>query len=141
MWSADRTLCLIFNGEIYNYIELRAELEAMGHQFSSTSDTEVLLEAYRAWGPEAVKRFRGMFAFAIVDTRSDTVVLARDPYGKKPLFLAQKGCDIFFGSEIEPITTMPGFTRSFDWDALDALRAKMPVSTWTVEEMRRHDLL
>src|SRR3954452_15914426 len=68
MWSADRTIVLVFNGEIYNYIELRKELTDLGHTFRTSSDTEVVIEAYRAWGPGAVTRFRGMFAFLIWDT-------------------------------------------------------------------------
>ena len=119
MWSADRQFCLIFNGEIYNYIELRAELEAMGHVFVSTSDTEVLMEAFRAWGQDAVKRFRGMFSFVVFDLASQTVFLARDPFGKKPMFIGDRDGDIFFASEVEAITRAPGFSRAFDYAALD----------------------
>ena len=119
MWSADGTQCLIFNGEIYNYIELQKELEALGERFTSTSDTEVLLSALRVWGKDAVPRFRGMFAFALLNTADDTVLLARDSFGKKPLFLGRRGDDVFFSSEIEPIANAPGFDRSFNWDALD----------------------
>jgi asparagine synthase (glutamine-hydrolysing) len=119
MWSADREICLIFNGEIYNYIELRAELESLGYHFGSASDTEVLIEAVRHWGKDAVGRFRGMFSFAIFDRSRQTVLLARDPFGKKPLFIGESDGDIFFSSEIEPITRAPQFTRVFDWGALD----------------------
>ena len=88
MSSADGRFTVTFNGEIYNYIELREELLALGHRFRTTSDTEVLIEAYRAWDLEAIRRFRGMFAFALWDAETQRLVLARDAFGKKPLFLA-----------------------------------------------------
>jgi asparagine synthase (glutamine-hydrolysing) len=119
MWSADGTVCVAFNGEIYNYIELRNELTAKGHVFRSSSDTEVLIEAYRAWGRDAINRFRGMFAFALYDKNRQSLLLARDPFGKKPLFFWRKNDDIAFASEIEPLMSLPGVDRSFDWDALD----------------------
>ena len=119
MWNAAGTKCLIFNGEIYNYVELRRELEARGRHFVSASDTEVLLAALDEWGKEAIGRFRGMFAFAVYDTRDDTILIARDPFGKKPLFVGTQGGDIFFASEIEPITRAPRFERTFNWRALE----------------------
>ena len=119
MWSSDRRFCLIFNGEIYNYIELRAELAALNHQFFSSSDSEVLIESVRAWGKGAISRFRGMFSFALYDQQNQSVFFARDAFGKKPLLLGRRGEDLFFSSEIEPITCVPGFQRSFDWGALD----------------------
>ena len=119
MWSADKTQCLIYNGEIYNYVELREELSALGERFTSTSDTEVLLSAIRMWGKDAVRRFRGMFAFALFDLTTDTVLLARDAFGKKPLFLGMRDDDVFFASEIEPIINAPGFDREFDCQALN----------------------
>lgn len=117
MWSADGTIALAFNGEIYNYLELRQELELLGHRFRSQSDTEVLIEAYRRWGLDAVCRFRGMFAFALWDSRSQRTVLARDPFGKKPLFIAEQPGSLLFSSEIEPIIQFPGFDRSLDLSA------------------------
>ena len=78
-------LALVYNGELYNYRELRAELEKQGASFITSSDTEVVLEAWRHWGPDALPRFRGMFAFAIADTATGELVLARDPLGIKPL--------------------------------------------------------
>jgi asparagine synthase (glutamine-hydrolysing) len=119
MWSACRSLCITFNGEIYNYIELREELTAKGRRFRSNSDTEVLLEAYRAWGKDAIRRLRGMFAFAIFDARRQSLILARDAFGKKPLFYWEKNGDVAFGSEIEPLLAFPGLDRAFDWSALD----------------------
>ena len=93
MSSEDGRFIVTFNGEIYNYIELREELLALGHCFRTTSDTEVLIEAYRAWNLDAIGRFRGMFAFALWDAETQRLVLARDAFGKKPLFLtARPGC-------------------------------------------------
>lgn len=118
MWSSDGTIGLTFNGEIYNYIELREELLKLGHVFRTVSDTEVLIEAYRAWGPSAVARFRGMFAFALWDSSNQRLVIARDPFGKKPLFLAEVRGAWVFGSEIEPIMQFPGIDRSLDHSSL-----------------------
>ena len=109
---------LTFNGEIYNYIELREELVKLGHVFRTSSDTEVLIEAYRAWGPAAVARFRGMFAFALWDEIKQRLVIGRDPFGKKPLFLADMHGAWLFSSEIEPIMQFPGIDRSLDYSAL-----------------------
>jgi len=118
MWSSDGAIALVFNGEIYNYLELRDELELLGHHFRSQSDTEVLIESYRAWGLDAVRRFRGMFGFALWDSTQQRLILARDPFGKKPLFIAKRHGGLLFASEIGPIIGFPGFDRSFDPDAL-----------------------
>jgi asparagine synthase (glutamine-hydrolysing) len=118
MSSEDGRFTLIFNGEIYNYLELRQELAALGHRFRTNSDTEVLIEAYRAWQLDAVRRFRGMFGFALWDGAEQRLVLARDPFGKKPLFLAELQNVLLFGSEIEPLVQFPGFNRAFDSEAL-----------------------
>ena len=118
MWNSDRTIALTFNGEIYNYIELRAELVKLGHSFRSSSDTEVLIEAYRAWGAAAIARFRGMFAFSLWDANNQRLVIGRDPFGKKPLFLAEMPGVYLFSSEIEPIMQFPGIDRSLDHEAL-----------------------
>ena len=118
MWSSDGSIGLTFNGEIYNYIELRNELVKLGHVFRTSSDTEVLIEAYRAWGPGAVPRFRGMFAFALWDKTNQRMLIARDPFGKKPLFLAEMHGVWLFGSEIEPIMQFPGIDRGLDQLAL-----------------------
>ena len=98
MWDAARRLCLIYNGEIYNYVELREQLRSLGHEFSTTSDTEVILEAYRAWGDEAFERFNGPFAFALFDLESERIVLARDRFGVKPLFYVADRDRVVFAS-------------------------------------------
>lgn len=118
MSSEDGRFTLIFNGEIYNYLELRQELVALGHRFRTNSDTEVLIEAYRAWQLGAVRRFRGMFGFALWDEAEQRLILARDAFGKKPLFLAELEGVLLFGSEIEPLVQFPGFSRAFDCEAL-----------------------
>ncbi len=107
---------IVFNGEIYNYVELRQELQALGAVFKSQSDTEVILEGWRFWGEECLRRFRGMFAFALIDLKERQVVLARDPFGKKPLFIAQRkssaGEEIVFGSEIASLLVHPMSTSN-----------------------------
>ena len=96
-------LCLVYNGEIYNYRELRKELAAAGVQFRTNSDTEVVARAWQKWGPASLRRLRGMFAFALLDERSGKIVLARDPLGIKPLFFARRGGGLVFASEIKAI--------------------------------------
>ncbi len=118
MWSADGTVGIILNGEIYNYLELREELRARGHVFATQSDTEVLIEAYRAWGMGALSRLRGMFAFALWDARTQQLVLARDAFGKKPLFIAEGGHGFVFASEIEPLLAFPDISRTIEPQAL-----------------------
>ncbi|HIW62311.1 MAG TPA: asparagine synthase (glutamine-hydrolyzing) [Candidatus Stackebrandtia excrementipullorum] len=104
MWTSDRRYAIVYNGEVYNYRELRYELTTLGHEFSTTSDTEVVLAAWRQWGDAAFDRFNGMFALAIADTEAGTVTLARDQFGIKPLYLAttDRGA-VVFASEFRPI--------------------------------------
>ncbi len=102
--SADGRHWLIFNGEIYNYRELRSEIEAEGVTFRTSSDTEVLLAAWRLWGPDCLSRLEGMFAFVIFDRRQNKAVAARDPFGIKPLFFKVSHSEILLSSELSPIT-------------------------------------
>jgi asparagine synthase (glutamine-hydrolysing) len=111
MVSHDQRFVISFNGEIYNYLELRETLRQGGHRFITRSDTEVLIEAWRAWGEGGLSRLRGMFAFALYDTQTERLVLARDPFGKKPLFLADVAGGIAFASEIAPLLDLPGVGR------------------------------
>ncbi len=97
--NADRTAWIVFNGEIYNYRELRAQLEKRGHQFYTNSDTEAIVHAYDEYGTDCPKHLRGMFALAIWDERNKSLFLARDRVGKKPLLYAQVDGDLVFGSE------------------------------------------
>jgi asparagine synthase (glutamine-hydrolysing) len=101
--SSDGALVIVFNGEVFNYVELRAELLALGHSFRTESDTEVVLMAYRQWGRDAFARFNGQFALAIWDTLRETLVLARDWAGIQPLQVAEHGRWVVFGSEVKAI--------------------------------------
>lgn len=113
MVNADHRFVLSYNGEVYNFRELRTELEAMGYWFRSTSDTEVVLNALAAWGTAALQRFNGMFALALFDRREQRLLLARDRYGVKPLYWAQRGPLFAFASEQKAILAA-GFDRSLD---------------------------
>ena len=115
-------LALTFNGEIYNFRELRAELAKLGHRFARDSDTEVLLRAYQQWGIGAVTRLRGQFAFAIWDGARERLVLARDRFGEKPLFLREAAGGLFFASEIKALARAPLAAPQIDpaaiWECL-----------------------
>ena len=113
-------LTLVYNGELYNYKELRAELAGHGARFTTKSDTEVVLEAWRAWGPEALRRFRGMFAFALADTTTGELVLARDPLGIKPLYYVPRGDGVLFASELKGLLAAIGSELSIEPGALVA---------------------
>jgi asparagine synthase (glutamine-hydrolysing) len=103
MATEDGRLRVVYNGEIYNFRALRSELEGRGHRFRSSSDTEVLLHGYREWGPDLLERLRGMFAFALHDTARGETLLARDPLGIKPLYVADDGRRLVFASEVQPL--------------------------------------
>jgi asparagine synthase (glutamine-hydrolysing) len=105
---------LIFNGEIYNFADLRQELEQLGHRFLTRSDTEVLLHSYVEWGPECVRRLSGMFAFALWDHPRCRLVLARDHFGEKPLFVYQDDRKLLFGSEIKALLAFGDVQTSLD---------------------------
>lgn len=111
-------LTISYNGELYNFQELRAELESRGHAFASRSDTEVVLAAYAHWGPDCLKRFNGMFALAVWDAKERTLFLARDRYGVKPLYYACFGERFLFGSEWKAILAHPAAQRRLDLEAL-----------------------
>jgi asparagine synthase (glutamine-hydrolysing) len=110
---------VVFNGEIYNFPALRAELEALGHRFRSHSDTEVLVHGWRRWGRAMLPRLRGMFAFGLWDARTRELVLARDRVGKKPLFYAWQGGRLTFASELQAILADPRIPREPDEVAID----------------------
>jgi asparagine synthase (glutamine-hydrolysing) len=111
MVSPDGRYWIVFNGEIYNFRELRAELEPKGYTFRSTSDTEVLLSLYAEYGPKMLHRLRGMFALAIWDTREERLWMARDRIGIKPLYYTSQGGRFLFASEIKAILAFPGISR------------------------------
>ncbi len=114
MQSADARLHIVFNGEIYNYRELRAELAAAGRQFRSSSDTEVLLHLYELHGAAMVARLRGMFAFAVWDARERTLFLARDPFGIKPLYYCESGGTLRFASQVKALRAGSGVSSAPD---------------------------
>src|SRR5215469_4768500 len=101
MLSDDGRYALVQNGEIYNYVELREELRALGHTFRSDGDTEVILEAYRQWGMASLERLVGMWAFALLDIPNQTLVLSRDRFGVKPLYVHRSPTTLVFASEIK----------------------------------------
>lgn len=114
LFNESRDLAIVFNGEIYNFQALRQELQAKGHVFASSGDTETIIHLYEEMGPECVTRLRGMFALAIWDTRRRELFLARDPFGKKPLYYATPGNSIVFGSEIKAVLAHPAVTPRLD---------------------------
>jgi len=111
MSTPDGRYHIVFNGEIYNYVELREELEALGHRFRSRSDTEVLLAACTRWGTAVLGRLVGMFAFAVLDVARRMLLLARDPFGIKPLYYATRPDGFAFASEIKALLELPGIKR------------------------------
>jgi asparagine synthase (glutamine-hydrolysing) len=108
--SEDGRYALVFNGEIYNYVELKLELEMIGIQFKTTGDTEVLMKALSTWGVDAISKLRGMFAFAFADYQNRKILLARDRYGVKPLHIYRVGERCYFASEIKQFTSLNGWT-------------------------------
>jgi asparagine synthase (glutamine-hydrolysing) len=119
MISADRRVCVVFNGEIYNFRELAAELSARGHRFRTQSDTEVLIHAWEEWGTQCVDRFNGMFAFALWDRESRQLFLARDRLGIKPLYYAlTKNGKLLFASELKALQAHPDLERQIDERAI-----------------------
>ncbi|KAB0331705.1 asparagine synthase (glutamine-hydrolyzing) [Janthinobacterium lividum] len=116
--NADGSVQVIFNGEIYNFQPLREQLIALGHTFKTASDTETIVHAYVQWGEECVRHFRGMFAFAIWDARHDRLFIARDPFGKKPLFLCEHAGGLLFASEIKALLAVPGMAAQADESAI-----------------------
>ncbi|MCL8207689.1 MAG: asparagine synthase (glutamine-hydrolyzing) [Actinomycetia bacterium] len=120
---------LVYNGELYNTDELRADLAARGHRFHGWSDTEVLLHAYMEWGPEALERLNGIFAFAVYDPAVRRVFLARDRLGVKPLFYALTPAGLVFGSEIKAVLAHPAVPREVDEEGLAEIFAIGPART------------
>ena len=115
LFNEDLSVSVVFNGEIYNYQELVPELQALGHVFRTRSDTEVIVHAWESWGADCVKRFRGMFAFALWDRQKQTFFMARDRLGVKPLFYCVlSDGTLVFGSELKVLTAHPEFVRNID---------------------------
>lgn len=114
IWNEDHTLIIVFNGELYNFRELRAELESRDHRFSTQSDTEVVLHAYEQWGVHCLTRFNGMFAFAIWNTKREELLLVRDRIGEKPLYYYTDDAALVFASEIKAILATATVPRQID---------------------------
>ena len=129
----DGDTVIVFNGEIYNHLELRKELEALGHGFHSHCDTETVLHAFLQWDTDAFARLRGMFAVALWTSSTRRLVLARDRMGIKPLYIARRGEDVFFGSELKAILVNPEIERRLSLSGLDCYLALNYVpAPWTL---------
>jgi len=118
MTNEDGTLWIVFNGEIYNFAKIKADLEKGGHVFHSATDTEVILHAYETWGVDSLARFNGMFAFALWDSKRRRLWLVRDRLGIKPLFYLHRADRLLFASEIKAILCDPSVERQVDLTAL-----------------------
>src|SRR5262249_17481303 len=114
MLDSQGTIAITYNGEIYNYLEVQEQLRALGVTFSSASDTEVLLEAYKQWGADCLSRLNGMFAFALYDQRRGIVFCARDRYGEKPFLYAVGDDRITFASEYKALLRDPSVPLDYD---------------------------
>lgn len=120
LFNEDRSVVIVFNGEIYNYRELITELTTLGHTFQTRSDTETIVHAWEQWGPDCLHRLRGMFAFGLWDRNQQTLFLARDHIGVKPLFYAMQPDGLFmFGSELKALMTVPTLSRQFNPSAIE----------------------
>jgi asparagine synthase (glutamine-hydrolysing) len=126
--NEDESVHIVFNGEIYNYRELRRGLERSGHRFRTAGDTETIIHLYEEHGARCVELLRGMFAFAIWDARRRMLLLARDRLGIKPLYYLERGNELIFASEVKPILSLPLVERRLNWSALNHLFAFMSTS-------------
>jgi asparagine synthase (glutamine-hydrolysing) len=128
IYNEDGSVCVVYNGEIYNFLELRDELQARGHRFRSKTDTEVIVHAYEEWGEAAVERFRGMFAFALWDSSRRFLLIARDRVGIKPLYYVNTGRSLLFASEIKALLADPCVPRQINPRAIDSFLTDLFVS-------------
>ena len=119
IYNEDKSLVLMFNGEIYNYRELREELIRLGHQFYTHADSEVLIHGFEQWGEKLLDRLRGMFGFAIYNVKDHSVFIARDFFGIKPMHYAEVDGELVYGSEIKSILEYPKYQKKFNKRALD----------------------
>ena len=119
IYNEDNSVVTVYNGEIYNYVELRSELESLGHEFKTKSDTEVLVHGYEEWHTDLPKHLRGMFAFAIYDKNRNEIFLARDNFGIKPLYYAKMNDSFMFASEIKSFLDVPDFKKEFNEEILE----------------------
>ncbi|MBX9733988.1 MAG: asparagine synthase (glutamine-hydrolyzing), partial [Chitinophagaceae bacterium] len=137
MQDASGQLILIFNGEIYNFQVIRTELEQLGYSFRSHSDTEVILYAYQQWGKDCLQRFNGMFAFALLDKQKNTVLLARDHAGIKPLYYGVRNGQFCFASEVRAFTAFdPSWPENNDWRKYFLLFGHLPEPITTLQDVQ-----
>ena len=133
MLSDDNTVVVTYNGEIYNYMDLREQLQRKGYLFKSNCDTEVVIASYQEWGCDCFSHFNGMFAIALYDERIDKIILARDRMGKKPLYYYKKAEDFVFASELKPILKYPAFVKEINYEIIGHFMCnKYIVSPWTI---------
>lgn len=131
--NEDGTIQVILNGEIYNYRELVAELQQAGHVFKTRSDTETIVHGYEQWGDDVVKHLRGMFGIAILDTRKNRLLVARDRFGIKPVYWIEQDGLFLFGSEIKSLLAHPSVSRAVDWKAVgEYLSLRYPLGPETM---------
>lgn len=131
--NEDGSIQVILNGEIYNYRELAAELQAAGHVFKTKSDTETIVHGYEQWGDEVVKHLRGMFGIAILDTRRNRLLIARDRFGIKPIYWTEQDGLFLFATEIESLLAHPAVSRSVNWQAVgEYLTLRYPLGPETM---------
>lgn len=137
--NEDGSVWIVFNGEIYNYRELRRDLQRKGHRFRTASDTETIVHLYEDLGPHCVDALRGMFAFAIWDARQRRLLLARDRIGIKPLYYAERDGELVFASELKPVLQLPHVGRSVSWEAASHLFTSLatPASQSIVAGIRK----
>ena len=135
IYSEDGDSVIVFNGEIYNHLEVRGELESLGHRFQTHCDTETVLQAFLEWDTDCFVRLRGMFAAAIWSESRQRLVIARDRVGIKPLYIAERGEDLLFASELKGILVHPEVERRLSLDGLDCyLSMNYVPSPWTLIE-------
>lgn len=139
IYNEDKSLVLTFNGEIYNYKDLRKELIAKGHKFYTDTDSEVLVHGFEEWKEDMLPKLRGMFGFAIYNTKDNSLFIARDFFGIKPMHYTQIGNDFVYASEIKSILEYPKFEKKFNRKALDSylpssmqFRPKLSLRVFTV---------
>src|SRR2546421_2616371 len=137
--NEDGTVWVVFNGEIYNFRDLRSKLEQRGHVFSTATDTEVIVHLYEDFGPHCVEHLRGMFAFALWDGRRRQLLLARDRLGIKPLYYAVVGGRLLFASELKALLQVPELERELNWSAVNHIFTFLttPPSESIIEGIRK----
>ena len=119
IYNEDKSLVLMFNGEIYNHKELREELKKNGHEFYTNADSEVLIHGFEQWGEKLLNKLRGMFGFAIYNKNDGSIFIARDFFGIKPMHYALIDSELIYGSEIKSILEHPKYEKKFNYKALD----------------------